>query len=145
MAKRKEYIKNLTASHETLLKMQDVQLEAYDYINGDTSYENFITALGAFSTVLGLVFITSTPVGVAAGITGIITSISSSEKQTLLGLIDDGIRGIARLSKFLRENQEYDLLKANFPFLEFIIEEISFIQGEPELTAVHGSGGWWTI
>jgi|GEM_PF-2294748 len=145
MGLRTEYISNLIVSYDDVQKMQTAQLAAYDYICGLKSYNELVVVLGTAATILGLIFIKSTAVGVAAGLTSLLSGMSSSEKETLKDVTNAGVRGLASLSVYMYNNRtRYNLVKADFPFLKFVDENMTVVQGEPEITSVHNIDppGW---
>ncbi|WP_341300661.1 hypothetical protein MHB44_20540 [Lysinibacillus sp. FSL H8-0500] len=51
---------------------------------------SLITALGPVATVLGLAFVTSTPVGMAVGVTGVISGLVGNAKAQLDSMVKNG-------------------------------------------------------
>ncbi|AET58099.1 hypothetical protein HPL003_06680 [Paenibacillus terrae HPL-003] len=89
-------------------------------------YNLMVTGLaGIGATILGLIFVASTPVGIAAGVTSIVASLFAvgSSGKALESLIQQGNDGMADGLEFFELNKRYDMLEIKFPFLEYTLSD----------------------
>lgn len=95
--------------------------------------------------ILGLIFVQSTPVGVVAGVVGVLSLMASSEEEVFKGLLEAGYSELANLEYFLVDNPKYDLIRVKLPFLEYTVdgERIRFVTGKGVVTALQIKGGNW--
>ncbi|MDK8182276.1 hypothetical protein [Paenibacillus sp. UMB4589-SE434] len=142
-----EYLQELELNLDQIIAMQGAQYAIYEEsFNTDTPSGSQLAArLGAFSTVLGVVFIKSTSKGLAAGIVSIITGMVSSQKSLLASYVKDGHFHMSNLVNFLRANTQYDRIKVKLPFLEYEHADgnIRFVTGKGIITGAHNRGGTW--
>lgn len=79
MATSREYAASITVSFAQLEQMRDAQ--NYSYIHGHwgDGSANTVALTGALTgysaTILGLLFVTSTPAGIAVGVTSLVASL----------------------------------------------------------------------
>lgn len=151
MARSREYIATVTVSPYQLQKMSEAQrvaLESGNFRGGSANAAAIIAGLtGIGATVLGLVFVTSTPVGVAVGITSLVTALfSAGTGSTVEDVIDNGVRGIDKINNQIAlYGGRYDLYQIKFPFLEYILQDgtvLRFISGNGVVQKAHSGNGW---
>lgn len=140
----KEYAQKVTVTLSQLRQMQRAQRNAYDagIVKPDTNYLSKL--LGSVAGVLGLLFVTSTPAGVAAGVVGIVSSLSYSEKEVLKDTVYSGYWNLGYMEDFMVDNPKYGMIEMELPFLEYNIDgkRVRFISGKGIIVRVKTSGGW---
>ncbi|CAM3299339.1 hypothetical protein FITA111629_15235 [Filibacter tadaridae] len=141
MGRRREYISNLTMSRDTLYRVRRAQYEIRMQGFTNVSEGKLITALGAYSTVLSLAFMLPTPVTLAAGVISAISG-AGNERATIIAVCKNGEDYLQELLYFLDDHPQYDSIRADLPFLEFIDEKFRIVHGKGVLTAVHAKNGW---
>jgi len=141
----REYAEDIMVSYSDLKKIQKAQ--KYMYRAGVHGYSDgqLANLLGSCSTILGLAFVNSTPVGVAAGIVGLLSILGSgSDKDTIINWMLVGYLEIGDMMDFLDENPRYDRLVIKFPFFEFTQNgnTVRIITGRGVIQKAHTGHGW---
>lgn len=143
MGRREEYIRNLNVTRDDIQKMEYAHDDIYDYISGLKSYDRFVEALGPASTILGLIFIKSTATGVAAAVAGLLSGMLDSEKQALKDAVQRGSRGLRDVKRVIdQSSQNIERVSVDFPFLKFIDEGFSIVQGGGLIKGYLINGDW---
>lgn len=140
----KEYTQKVTVTLSQLRQMERAQRNAYDagIVKPDTN--NLSKLLGSVAGVLGLLFVTSTPAGVAAGVVGLVTSLSYSQKEVLKDTVYSGYWNLGYMEDFMVDHPKYSMIEMELPFLEYNVngKRIRFISGKGIIVRVKTSGGW---
>ncbi|AUO06179.1 hypothetical protein NS115_18915 [Paenibacillus jamilae] len=151
MARSREYATTITASPYQLLKMSEAQrvaLESGNFRGGSANTAAIVAGLsGITATVLGLIFVASTPVGVAMGIASLASSLfAAGTGSTVENVISNGIAGIDKINNQIAlYGERYDLYQIKFPFLEYTLQDgtvIRFISGNGVVQKAHSGNGW---
>ncbi|WP_342419299.1 hypothetical protein [Paenibacillus sp. FSL H8-0168] len=151
MARSREYSATVTVSRKQLVKMsiaQDEVIKNGNFDNGRADTAALIAGLsGIGATVLGLIFIASTPVGVATGIASLASSLFSAGTGSKVNdYLQNGVNGMDRIVKTIIDNDlQYDLYQIKFPFLEYTLQDdtvIRFITGNGVILKAHSENGW---
>ncbi|MFT9487403.1 MAG: hypothetical protein ACH0QD_08565 [Tepidibacillus sp.] len=141
MGYRKEYIENLTLSRSELYKIRraqyEIRMQGFTYLDEGQLADNLV----AFATVLSLAFILPTPVTLAAGVISAMGNIGS-DRDLVIQVCRNGEDYLQGLIYYMDDHPEYDLLKVDLPFLEFIDEGFRIVQGNGAITAIHTGSGW---
>ncbi|MGV7114915.1 hypothetical protein [Paenibacillus kyungheensis] len=118
----REYKAKLTMNREQMYKAARAQTEIYNrgFVEGNSGA--LATALGSVATILGLVFVTSTPAGIAAGTIGLLTVMSPSARSILDVQVSQGYQELMRRVYFFDDFPNYDLLEVEFVFFEDVIK-----------------------
>lgn len=154
MARTREYASTITVTADQLAQMRSAQRVVYRNGGFDTNHPDWnglVTGLTGFgATILGLVFIASTPVGIAMGVTSIVASLFAIGKtgEALESLIKQGNDGMADGLEFFELNKRYDMLEIKFPFLEYSLSDgtvIRFVTGAGVPVRAHVAGSGWEI
>lgn len=148
MARTIEYKETIILSRKNL----DVLVEAQKYIrregilNNDeyTLAEKLAGIVGGTATILGLAFVTSTPIGIAAGVTSVMLTLSTSAIVDLDDLLTKGISDLGDLETWYKDYPDYDLIEVEMGFLEYPDQEIRFVtHTSPKyIKRIHVDGGW---
>ncbi|MBG9942093.1 hypothetical protein ABE237_12365 [Brevibacillus formosus] len=140
----REYAAKLTVNLDQLRKIERAQREVYDKGLVKPSDTKLLTALGAVASVLGLVFVASTPAGVVAGVTGIVASITPSAKDALESMVKAGYWELGYMEDYLVDNPRFNRMEIELPFIEYNVngETIRFITGKGIILRVHNGSGW---
>ncbi|WP_432775130.1 hypothetical protein AAFJ72_18120 [Brevibacillus gelatini] len=146
--KSREYSKNLTVTLAELKKIKKAQRAMYK--NGLVKLEGntLESILGTVSTILGLVFVTSTPTGIVAAITSLVASLGVSAKDALKDMVYTGYFSMDELIEFLEENPKYSKIQVEFPFIEYYVDgrTIRFVSGEGLVKKVYKENqGWFPV
>ncbi|MDU0329862.1 hypothetical protein RW092_06530 [Paenibacillus sp. 3LSP] len=141
----REYASEVTVSLSQIRDIVRAQRLVIDKGIIKPSNNDLMSGLGAVATILGLIFVQSTPVGVVAGVVGVLSLMSPSEEEAFKGLLEAGYSELANLEYFLVDNPKYDLIRVKLPFLEYTVdgERIRFVTGKGVVTALHIKGGNW--
>ncbi|MBR0579159.1 hypothetical protein P9F86_19080 [Bacillus altitudinis] len=142
-----EYADRVTVDLDQVLNMQSAQRNVYKKAFQKKDYSNLKDALGASSTILGLLFIANTPTGVVTGVTGLLATIAPSAQAELDKLVKNGYYEMGDLQEFLHENKKYDLIDVQLPFIEYKVngKRIRFVTGTGVIKRVHSKSGWITL
>ncbi|KFX54737.1 hypothetical protein FDF26_17260 [Clostridium botulinum] len=144
----REYAENIIVSLKSLKKIQRAEDSMFDYITGDLDDGQLGSDLSAVSTILS-VFLLSTPAGAVSCCAGLLGGLlSSSDKKTVIKLIEDGHRDIREKIYFLEDNPRYDKIEVKFPFIEYSTPkgDIRFITGKGVYVRCHvKNGGGWDV
>ncbi|MBL4986945.1 hypothetical protein [Bacillus safensis] len=142
-----EYAARVTLNLSQIRKMTSAQRNIFDKGFNKKDYSKLKDALGTSATVLGLVFVTSTPAGVVAGVSGLITTLAPSARGTLKNLVYNGYWQMGYLEDFLTKNKKYDLIDVQLPFIEYKVKgkRIRFVTGKGVVKRVHSKSGWITL
>lgn len=140
----REYSENVIFSLSQIRETQAAQKAILDEGFGANSETRLKTALGLGITILGLIFVTSTPAGVATIVLGLITTLSASRKEGLEKLVNDGYSGISYWETWMQSRTQYSQIEVEFPFIEYTVDgsTIRFITGDGVLKRVRTSSGW---
>ncbi|MDU7476904.1 MAG: hypothetical protein E7L01_26705 [Paenibacillus macerans] len=141
----REYASEVTVSLSQIRDIVRAQRLVIDKGIIKPSNNDLMSGLGAVATILGLIFVQSTPVGVVAGVVGVLSLMAPSEEEAFKGLLEAGYSELANLEYFLVDNPKYDLIRVKLPFLEYTVdgERIRFVTGKGVVTALHIKGGNW--
>ncbi|MDK8193152.1 hypothetical protein QP794_23980 [Paenibacillus sp. UMB7766-LJ446] len=154
MATSREYATSITVTPAELGKMiiaQQTVLDSGKFSTGAADKAAIIAGLGGISaTVLGLIFIASAPVSIAAGVAGLAFSLYSYGTG---GKMEDVLEyGISGMNKILSEinayGSRYSQFQIKFPFLEYTMQDgtvLRFIQGQGVVERARSGGGWEII
>lgn len=145
MSRRKEYSENITVSKSDLFKMNDAQFNIRKKGFEDLNEGILINELGACATVLSLAFMLPTPVTLAAGVISVATSSSMSDREMIIDVCQNGEDYLYTVYRYMKNHPEYNLIKIELPFLEFIDDDFRIVHGEGYITAVHDDGGWQIV
>lgn len=149
MATSREYAASITVSFAQLEQMRDAQ--NYSYIHGHwgDGSANTVALTGALTgysaTILGLLFVTSTPAGIAVGVTSLVASLFATIGNDVGHVIQNGVSSMTEMIRVLRPLTRYDLFQIRFPFLEFSLQDgtvIRFISGNGVIERAHSGSGW---
>ncbi|MFB5270009.1 hypothetical protein ACE41H_24950 [Paenibacillus enshidis] len=96
---------------------------------------------------MALVFYTSTPIGVATGITSLaIALFGAGTGVKTETVIRDGINGMSTVANQITlYGSRYDRYQIRFPFLEYTLQDgskIRFISGNGVVERAHTGNGW---
>ncbi|MFT5876008.1 MAG: hypothetical protein ACI8WT_005009 [Clostridium sp.] len=143
-----EYIQTLTLSLTDAIKMQDAQHEIYDTGIVDSNPSLLKATLTAYSTILGFAFTAPTPVAVSAAVAAVLVSLGS-DTGLLETIVKGGYFDLGDITKWMRENTQYDLIKVKVSFLDYTAQNIRFVEHtgiNDGLVALHvkNGGGWIT-
>lgn len=151
VARSNEYYAKIRVSKENLDKIRRAQLEMVNKgfrLQDTQSLIASLNAIGISATTLGLAFVMSTPAGIAAGITGIISFLGSGI-PTLENLLQLGTLQLMNMVDFMTDNPQYDMVEFNIPWLSYVSvnnEALRFCQATSmagwSVTAAHTSNGW---
>lgn len=149
MATSREYAASITVSIAQLEQMRDAQNHAYlfgHWGDGTADKVGLTGALSGYSaTVLGLLFVASTPTGVAAGITSLVAGLFSTVASDTGRILQNGVSYMTEMIRVLKPLTRYDLFQIRFPFLEFSLQDgtvIRFISGNGVIERAHSGSGW---
>ncbi len=144
MGRRIEYIENLTLSRDKLYKIRRAQYEIR--MQGFTNVDEgkLASNLTAFATVLSLAFMLPTPVTLAAGIISAMGNIGN-ERDIVIKVCKNGEDFLQGLLYYMDDHPNYDLIRVDLPFLEFVDEGFRIVQGNGQITAIHRDGVWIEI
>lgn len=149
MATSREYAASITVSASQLDQMRNAQNNASLYGHwGDGSADTVGLASvlgGVATTLLGLLFVTSSPVGIAAGIGALVAGLGSGVANDTGDVIDNGVKELTEMIPGLKALTRYDLFQIRFPFLEFTLQDgtvIRFISGKGVIERAHAGSGW---
>ncbi|MDQ0496893.1 hypothetical protein [Paenibacillus brasilensis] len=151
MARSREYAATVTVSRNELVKMsiaQDEVIRNGGFDSGRTDVAALIAGLsGIGATILGLMFIASTPVGIATGIASLASSLLGAGTGSRVNdYLQDGVNGMNRIVNTIIDNDlQYDLYQIKFPFLEYTLQDdtvIRFITGNGVILKAHSENGW---
>ncbi|MGZ9869904.1 hypothetical protein ACU3L3_15960 [Priestia endophytica] len=143
----KEYAARVTLNLNQVRKMQTAQRNIYDQGFKNNNYSKLKDLLSTSATVLGLIFVTSTPAGIVAGVSGLVASLAPSAKSTLQGLVYEGYWQMGYLEDYLADHPKYDQLDVLLPFIEYTVDgkRIRFVTGKGVVKRVHSKTGWITL
>ncbi|MGO1581440.1 MAG: hypothetical protein ACTHY0_04025 [Mammaliicoccus vitulinus] len=161
MARAYEYIDEIEINIMDMEEFGDASNEAYQqgFIQKVSEYNlsRAMSGLGISSTILGLAFLASTPVSIAAGVTGLITALPSSAEDTLRYLFHTGIsdwrhvktaliRGAYDNGKWVEPvYPEFTRIKIKCAFIEYPQYNIRFVTDTniKAITAYKRANGGW--
>lgn len=141
----REYKDTLTVNLDQLVKMERAQRNIYDRGFVSPSKVDLTSLLGLSATVLGLVFIASTPVSVATAAVSLGTSfVPPSEKKLLEGMVKTGYWDLGYARDLLADGY-YDLLEMELPFIEYVVngQKLRLISGKNAVKRAHIKGSSW--
>lgn len=144
----REYTQTLTLTPDQIKKMERAQRETYNQGLINQNSGALSSALGPVSTILGLIFITSTTFGVAAATVGLITSMSQNSKQALKNMVNDGNNYLRRIMDICDDNPKYQAVEVELPFAEYSTLDtrtdyiIRYVIGQGSVKRVKVNGGW---
>ncbi|MBN8203902.1 hypothetical protein [Bacillus sp. NTK034] len=142
-----EYAAKITVSLSQIRNMQRAQQDIWTEGFKNNNYSKLQSLLGTTATVLGLVFVASTPAGIVAGVTGLVVGLAPSAKNTLKNLVYNGYWEMGYLERFMEDNPKYDLMEVELPFIEYTVDgkRIRFVTGRGVIKRVHSGSGWITL
>lgn len=143
-----EYAKTIRISASNLKKMKKAQGAMFDYFTGDLDDAELSRALSAASTVLGIMFYTSSVAGIVSLVGGIIGGLlDSSDKKILQNQLLTGYMDMDQKLDYLEENN-FDMAEITFPFVDYLVDgkKITFVIGRGIFGSFHpkNGGGWMT-
>ncbi|WP_068792547.1 hypothetical protein [Brevibacillus laterosporus] len=143
----KEYADTVIVNLSQVRKIRRAQREIYDSGFDKPDDNRLLSVLGSAASVLGLIFVTSTPVGILAGITGILSSITPNAREALESMVQKGEWNLGYMEDFLDDYPEYDRMEIELPFIEFNVngKKIRFVSGKGNVLRVHSRGGWMDL
>lgn len=143
MGYRKEYTRTLILSKREInyIKRAQFEMRMDGFKNEDEG--KLIQGLSAFTSVLSFAFMLPTPVTLAAGVIAAISS-SPSERDTIISVCSNGEDYLEILWNMMDDHPEYDLVKVELPFLEFVDEGFRIVSGFGRIEAIHVGNGWIT-
>lgn len=144
MANTSEYVTRLTLSLSDIEKIEEYQNATYSYGFDRPSKASLTSALGPLATILGIVaFIPSlTAIGVASAVMAAAASLTSpSQQSSIKAVVYDGYWELGRLKKMMKDSN-WQMIKIDLPFLEFVDEKIRFVSGEGSIQAYYQNGVW---
>ncbi|NFR85915.1 MULTISPECIES: hypothetical protein [unclassified Clostridium] len=142
----REYVDSIIVSHDSLKKIQKAQKNIYRAGVYGYSEGKLADTLSASSTILGLAFVASTPVGVAAGIVGLFATMGSgSDKDVILDWIKTGYLEMGDMIDYFEENSNIDRMEIKFPFFEFTQNgsTVRIVTGGGVIGKMHSGHGWY--
>ena len=142
-----QYAARVTLNLSQVRKMMSAQRNIYEKGFNKRDYSKLREALGTSATILGLVFVTNTAVGIVAGVTGLLTALAPSAQGTLKNLVDKGNSQMGYLEDYLAKHKKYDLIDVQLPFIEYVVKgkRIRFVIGKGVVKRVHSKSGWITL
>lgn len=143
----REYMGSITVNLSQAKQIATAQRETYAKGLVKLSSNSLATALGTVATVLGLIFVTSTPAGVVAGVTGILSALLPNAEDDLRAMVADGNDGLQNIITFLEKNPKYTSVEMKLPFIEYVVDgrTIRFVTGKGYPVRVRTSSGWITM
>jgi len=147
MSKVTEYILTETFSLQQIKDTMYAQQAMYNEGLQNKDIDGLISALGSFSTVLGLVFTAPTPAAVGGAIAALISTLGSNDLPNLKDIVEDGYWDLGSVEHWMEQNEQYDIIKLRIGFLDYKDEGIRFVQhtGTQYIDEVHSiDGGWHT-
>lgn len=152
MAESYEYTQKLTFSLDELAKAVEVQavlVHGARTNRASNLVAASISSLGVGSTLLGLLFVTSTPVGIAAGIASLTsTALGASLHNYFLGALEHGHEALTnRLAAFAKSAiaTKYKRIEFEVAFVEYnsISGKTRYIIGAGPITRMQTNSGAW--
>lgn len=141
MGRRKDTKATLVLSRSQLYSIKraqfEIRMQGFTYVDEGKLAKN----LSAYASILSLAFMLPTPVTLAAGVIAGISSIPS-ERDTIISMCRRGEDYLQSLIYLMDDNPQYDFVKVELPFLQFVDEEFRIISGYGRLIAVHVGSGW---
>jgi hypothetical protein len=149
MVNPSDYLSTISVTSKQLTSMAAAQSRMYDRLSLRTTNSQLQDQLGAISLITGVItlFAASTIVGVVSAVSGISSMITSQERTTLNSVLNNGIRGLAKLADSTLTLTKYDLFEIQFPFLDYKTSGniIRFVQGDGVIQRAHVKGGGWVV
>lgn len=145
----REYVEEVTLNINEITKWKKLEnavlREGFD-AESHTGLKMAIEVIGASASLLGLAFVTFTPVGIATGIIGILSVLAPTDKNDLEVRVNRGYRKIDELLMWMEDNN-YDAVKVKVAFEEYYDYTqytIRFVTDTDLdlVTAVHTGSGW---
>ncbi len=140
-----EYADTIIVTLDSLRKVQRAQRVTYDSGIVSPNESKLIEALGPVASILGLVFIKSTPAGLAAGVISLFsTMLLPSDKSILKAQVYEGYWQLGYMIDFMEDNPKYDKIEILLPFIEYTVNSgpLRFITGRGVIKKAHTSAGW---
>lgn len=141
MGRRTEYIDTLTLSKDQINKIKRAQFEMRMEGFQNQDEEKLRQKLSAFASVLSLAFMLGTPFTLAAAVISAITP-GPSDRDIIITVCRHGEDYLEGLWNIMDDNPNYELLKVELPFLEFIDEGFRIVSGAGRVVAVKDNGIW---
>lgn len=152
VASSREYYAKIRVKKGDISKIKSVQYAVITNGLGqqdESSLANSLNAINCGATLLGLVFVASTPIGIASAVIGIVSGLGSSGISNLEDLLNKGYIQLDQMLLFMNANPQYDMIEINLPFLEYKStsgEVLRLCEATSSkawaITATHTSGGW---
>lgn len=140
-----EYMGSVIVNLKQMEDMETAQRCMYDYGIKDKNTNLLANVLGPVSSVLGLVFLSSTPMSVASAVVGLAATLSSGQENALKDVVYNGYWQMGYNKDEIKLlNNQFDLFEIEFPFLEYPDKNIRFVQGKGRILRAHvrGGNGW---
>lgn len=145
MGIRKEYTENIIVSKSEVFKMKDAQFNIKEEGFKNLDEGTLVDTLSTSTSILSLAFMLPTPVTLGAGVISAATAASTSEREMIIDVCQNGSDYLYTVYRYMKNNPQYDLVKVELPFLEFVDEDFRIVHGDGYITAVHSDGGWQTV
>ncbi|MCW3795406.1 hypothetical protein OM416_27750 [Paenibacillus sp. LS1] len=154
MATSREYATSVIVTRQELSKMilaQRTVLESGRFKTGVADKAAILAGLGGIgATVLGLIFVASAPVSIAAGVAGLSLSLFGiGAGGKMEDLLEYGIKGMTEiLTDINAYGSRYSQYQLKFPFLEYTLQDgtvLRFVQGKGVVERARSGSGWEII
>lgn len=139
----KEYIEEVELTEEELRKVYRVQRELYRYTQEEIDKKNLVEFLSDCSSILEWIFKLPTPVQIAGSITNLLLGLESEELDVLNTCLSVGREFLDDVKTHMEDHPEFDKVRMNLPFIEYVGEGFRFIATEGEVLAFHLKNGGW--
>ncbi|WP_106768755.1 hypothetical protein [Paenibacillus faecalis] len=141
----REFKKTLTLTYDQAKKIKQAQKDMYDsgIVNPNTN--RLTTLLSAAGSILGLVFVSSTPASVAAGVVSLSAGLVGNERAILDKMVKNGNWYLDDVIALFERNPHYKMVEIEFPFIEYKRHGkllAQFITGQGRLIRINTGSGW---
>lgn len=144
MGYRKEYSKTLTLTKSKIKSIKRAQYEIRMKGFNNMNESKLVKALSAFTGVLSFAFLLPTPATLGAAVISSLVDIGS-ERDSIISVCRTGEDYLESLEYFMDDHPEYDQVKVQLPFIEFVNDEYRIICDNGKITSVHTGDGWLTL
>ncbi|MGN2371987.1 hypothetical protein ACTFJW_18440 [Clostridium cagae] len=143
-----EYVDTIKVTVSNLKKMKRAQGAIFDYFTGDLDDGQLGSDLSAVSSILGILFYTSSVAGIVSLAAGLVGGLlSSSDKKTLQNQLLMGYMDMDQKIDYLEDNN-MDMAEIKFPFAKYLVDgkKVTFVIGRGIFGSFHpkNGGGWMT-
>lgn len=139
-----EKIKTVTLNYaqlEGLVEMSYHMKQKMKNMSG-SQLSSIANAAGIGATILGLVFVNTTPIGIASALVGIFTAVLPDEYSVYKAMVEQGYDQLTDIMYWYKTNKsKYDQIKIETSIFEFRNEGVAFPTAAT-LAAVHSNSGW---